>query len=177
MDARKFFYACLIVAALILSAGLVFMLSACQQSPQTEQPVVIQYENLPALADTVDWQDLQSVTPYAASLLKQVMTDAAVSNEARDQMVASILQDDVRRMKDYRKTVDRNLPTDGYVTKGCDCGGTHTCEFTCIGGKKLIITHVPNCCHCYESLSHTGGVIECGDSGCQPKSVSCSMTN
>ncbi len=178
--------------------AVAFLAVVCtEQSPQPQQSKQFSYNDLPK-ADIstykVSWRDVQtgnlkpevaklfrSVTPYAATQLRDIYTDKGLSASARATFVSGILATDVARMKDYKRTTTSRGPgVGGGITKGCECGSTtHNCEFFCAGGKtKIIITGVPDCCGCYPSLEGTGGVIDCKEgSGCESKSVSCDMSN
>jgi hypothetical protein len=179
--------------------AVAFLAVVCtEQAPQPQQTKQFSYNDLPKADITVykvAWRHVQtgnirpevaklfrSVTPYAAAQLRDIYTDKGLSASARATFVSGILATDVARMKDYKRTTSTRIgggDGGGYITKGCECGGTHTCEFFCAGGKlKIIITGVPDCCQCYSSLEGTGGVVDCKEgSGCEPKSVSCDMSN
>lgn len=167
-----------LIALLVILA----LVPACQeQAPQLKAPTPMSYRNLPSITTiTVSWRDLQagtvpvelqsmihSVTPYAAQQLSDVYSLKDLNVEALGVAVSQILKDDVPRYAAYAKSKPRTI-----ATGGCDCGGTHICEFWC-QKYKIMVTDVPNCCSCYGTIGG-GGVIYCKEgSNCDSKSIIC----
>lgn len=168
----------LAVFAIFIIALLSVVCRNSTQSPQAEQPAISSYEDLPTIppeamemkrraelqGDTVKaiiaYTDLKAPTPIELSKIK---ANIAQGNGTWSEIPGT-----------NAKTTDARIG--GTTQTGCNCPKTMICEFFCGLKLKIIVTGIPNCCHCYQSF-YGGGWIDCEGSGCSPRAVPCFYTN
>lgn len=167
----------IVFSAVLLTLGLISCRDAAQ-APQSEQPAISSYEDLPTIppeamemkrqaelrGDTIKaiiaYGELKPATPLEMSKIK---ANIAQGNGTWSEIPGT-----------NAKTTDARIGT--TTQTGCNCPKTMICEFFCGVKLKIIVTGIPNCCHCYQSF-YGGGWIDCEGSGCSPRAVPCFYTN
>lgn len=139
-----------------------------EQSPQVEQPVAMDYSDLPAIPAEVV-AAVKADPDFTVALSFDDLT-----NSTKEEAIEHSKLKTAGAYIECRATRPESIAPSTPTTTECNCPKTQICEFPC-GKMKYIVYGIPDCCRCYQKLGG-GGWIECEGTGCASRSVPCNIS-